>query len=104
MIGFVEKLESDATFQEEFETALASAEDPGPTEVIGFASAHGFAITEEDCRTLATPAEGELDDDALDAVAGGGWLQSGRKSFKKLVSTLNKARKAEEARMKSIRN
>ena len=70
MIGFVEKLESDAGIREEFETALGSTEDTGAT-VIEFASRHGFEVTEEDCRTLATAAEGELDDDALEGVAGG---------------------------------
>ena len=72
MIGFVEKLESDAGIREEFETALGSTEDTGAT-VIEFASRHGFEVTEEDCRALATAAEGELDDDALEGVAWGAW-------------------------------
>jgi len=73
MIGFVEKLESDAGIREEFETALGSTEDTDAT-VIEFASQHGFEVTEEDCRALAAAAaaaEGELDDDALEGVAGG---------------------------------
>ena len=72
MIGLMEKLESDAGIREEFETALGSAEDTGAT-VIEFASQHGFEVTEEDCRALAAAAaaEGELDDDALEGVAGG---------------------------------
>ena len=80
MIGFMEKLESDATFQEEFETALGSTEDTGAT-VIEFASRHGFEVTEEDCRALASVAEGELNDDALEGVAGGG-------TFRGIVYTL----------------
>jgi predicted ribosomally synthesized peptide with nif11-like leader len=72
MIGFVEKLESDAGIREEFETALGSTEDTDAT-VIEFASQHGFEVTEEDCRALAAPAEGELDleDLELEKVAGG---------------------------------
>lgn len=82
------KVAGDSDLQAKFEVIMAAAEKAGPEEtgkkLIDFAKEAGFAFTLEEIHAffirLASPGEGALSDEELDAVAGG-------KSFKPLFST-----------------
>lgn len=64
----LEKLLEDPSFQEAF-SKTASAE-----EASALFAQHGIQITPEELIAALTPPEGELNEDALDGVAGGcGW-------------------------------
>ena len=65
MKKFVEEAEQDASLSERL-SAVKTAE-----ELAALAEEKGFALTEEDLLSLAPPT-GELADEALDDVAGGG--------------------------------
>jgi len=64
----------------EFEAKLKALSENGakPEEIIAFAADHGFAITSEDLESCKGDCAkcGELTEDDLDAVAGGGPTQN----------------------------
>lgn len=66
----LEKLMEDPAFQEAF-SETASAE-----EASALFAQHGIQITPEELSAALAQPEGELDENALDGVAGGcGWLR-----------------------------
>ena len=78
MQAFIEKVKSDSSLMaklDELGAAGASAE-----EIVALAAEHGFTVTVEDCREAAEKScphrRGELAEEELDSVAGGGATQN----------------------------
>lgn len=82
----VERFWAKLAFDEEYRAAFRRAmpQHPSPEELASFASGNGFDLGAEDflehARShtirVATIEDGELEDDVLDAVAGGGSADS----------------------------
>ena len=70
MQAFIEKAKSDNALMaklDELGAAGASAE-----EIVALAAEHGFSITVEDYQSAGMPKSGELAEEDLDVVSGGG--------------------------------
>lgn len=81
--AFIAALRSDAALQGELRAWLADPRHDGAvgTGLVSFARAKGFAFDERDLDTfrlaLGERPEGELDEETLDSISGGGlpdWL------------------------------
>lgn len=75
--AFFKKIETDQTLQDEYKTLLADCKGLVEDEIMGkisrFSSDKGFDISAEDIRAVAVDMkEGELSEEELEAVAGGG--------------------------------
>jgi len=83
MLGFMEKIETDDAVRAKFEQVIGGADDK-VVATIEFGKAQGWEISQEDVAAVkaalqSAAAEGELDDDALEGVAGGGQIRSAYK-------------------------
>ena len=80
--AFLEKIQTDEGLQKEMKGLIEKK--ASPAEVVAFANKKGFNFSEADLEKFGkdTVMSGELDDEQLESVAGGGsWAETSAKGF-----------------------
>jgi predicted ribosomally synthesized peptide with nif11-like leader len=85
VVTFLKRLDEDAQLKKKFfETVPPQISSGAP--IVAFAGQHGFTFTEDDLKKAAStmPAEGQLSDEQLGAVAGGAGFGLGTVGYRVL--------------------
>ena len=85
VVAFLKRLDEDAQLKKKFFDKVPPQITSG-APIVAFAGEHGFTFTEDDLKKAAsaTPAEGELSDEQLSAVAGGVGFEMGSMGYRVL--------------------